>query len=96
MENPTDAHSAGSGGRGSSRGRTTNHEATGTRDISKILGRGRGDRGGAMARSPVSNFKTCSDTVMPANLLVYRLRPAFISLYSHRVRPTLQSAQDDL
>jgi hypothetical protein len=90
MENPTDAHSAGSGGRGSSKGRMTNHEATGTRDISKILGRGRGDRGGAMARSPESNFKTCSDTV-----LVYRLRPAFISLYSHRVRPTLQSAQED-
>jgi len=48
MENPTDAHSAGSGGRGSSKGRMTNHEATGIRDMSKILGRGRGDRGGAM------------------------------------------------
>lgn len=50
MENPTDAHRAGNGGRGSSKGRTTNHEATGIRDTSKILGHGRGDRGGAMAR----------------------------------------------
>ena len=52
MENPTDAHRAGSGGSGSSKGRTINHEATGIRDISKILGRGRGDRGGAMAHWP--------------------------------------------
>lgn len=52
IENPTDAHRAGKGGTGSSKGRTTNHEATGTRDISKILESGLGDSGGAMTCLP--------------------------------------------
>jgi len=44
IENPTEVYSEGSGGTGSSKGRTTNHAATGTRETSKIFESGRGDR----------------------------------------------------
>lgn len=43
MENPTEVYRAGSGGTGSSRGRSTNHPAIGTREPSKTFESGLGE-----------------------------------------------------